>query len=242
MHIPSLSCLPSTLLVALFTAPLVTANTEIINFSATSSPHIDIPHLRPNLTSWPVYRSSSNEHQFLLDPAPLDTPLDHICEPHGTDPCPYELWTTLDLDDDGWTRYDRFTLRISWPASSPADFSMTLYTPTELADYFPHPSTSSRASSNLTTRRQYARIRVVHTGVRPPSQRDLASPPVPFILLLEPLYLGVLPASVALVLAFFALLIPVAWMVGRGIADRLGKVAQEVRRELRGMEVKKGVE
>ncbi|KAI0309542.1 hypothetical protein OF83DRAFT_1184093 [Amylostereum chailletii] len=189
----------------------------------------------------PVYRPSSNEHQFLLDPAPLDTPLDHLCEPHGTDSCPYELWTTLDLDDDDWTRYDRFTLRISWPASSPADFSMTLYTPTELATHFSHPSTPSRVSSSPTTRRQYARIRVVHTGVRPPSQRDLASPPVPFILLLEPLYFVVLPASVAPVLAFFALLIPVAWMVGQGIADQLGKVAQDARREMRGMEVKKTV-
>jgi len=43
-------------------------------------------------------------------------------------PCPHELWLALDLDgdlDDGkrdgnaaWKgRYDRYTLRVSWPAS-----------------------------------------------------------------------------------------------------------------------------
>jgi hypothetical protein len=41
--------------------------------------------------------------------------------------CPHDLWIVLDLDDDGrhghngdmaaWKNYDRFTLRVSWPAS-----------------------------------------------------------------------------------------------------------------------------
>jgi hypothetical protein len=44
-------------------------------------------------------------------------------------PCPHDLWLMLDLDGDGqnghehrsgkaaWKSYDRFTLRVSWPAS-----------------------------------------------------------------------------------------------------------------------------
>lgn len=69
----------------------------------------------------------------LLDPgAPLS---DSLCDndedamnllrgnsnpPH----CPHDLWFVLDLDGDGrngdlatWKNYDRFTLRVSWPAS-----------------------------------------------------------------------------------------------------------------------------
>lgn len=30
--------------------------------------------------------------------------------------CPYEFWLVLDLDQDGWKDYDKFTLRLSWPA------------------------------------------------------------------------------------------------------------------------------
>ena len=30
--------------------------------------------------------------------------------------CPYEFWLVLDLDQGGWKDYDKFTLRLSWPA------------------------------------------------------------------------------------------------------------------------------
>jgi hypothetical protein len=30
--------------------------------------------------------------------------------------CPHEFWLVLDLDQDGWKIYDKFTLRLSWPA------------------------------------------------------------------------------------------------------------------------------
>ncbi|KAI0319490.1 hypothetical protein OF83DRAFT_1054909 [Amylostereum chailletii] len=166
-----------------------------------------------------VCRASSNEHQFLLDPASLDTPLDRVCESNVSTPCPHELWTVLDLEYISWTRYDRFTLRLSWPASSPADFSITFYTPFELAALFSHSSTLS--SSPLKTCQRYARIRVAHTGVRPPAQRDVKNPPVPFVLILDPLYLGVMPASVAPVLALLSLLIPIAWTVSCRVADGL---------------------
>jgi hypothetical protein len=38
--------------------------------------------------------------------------------------CPHDLWLALDLDGEEWTKYDRFTLRVSWPAS--VKFPITL--------------------------------------------------------------------------------------------------------------------
>jgi hypothetical protein len=49
--------------------------------------------------------------------------------------CPHDLWLVLDLDGDGrhgdlgaWNNYDRFTLRVSWPASvSPLTITFSLH-------------------------------------------------------------------------------------------------------------------
>ena len=34
----------------------------------------------------------------------------------NVDVCPHEFWLVLDLDQDGWKGYDKFTFRLSWPA------------------------------------------------------------------------------------------------------------------------------
>ena len=83
-------------------------------------------------------------------PAPLrGGPRDSLCEDDDEDkalhpsvrrPCPHELWLALDLDgdlDDGerngnaaWKgRYDRYTLRVSWPASVSFSHRQTFPTP-----------------------------------------------------------------------------------------------------------------
>lgn len=82
------------------------------------------------------------------------------------------------------------------------------------------------------TRRQYARIRVVEAGVRVPSADKNVPRDVPFNVILEPLYYGILPASVAPVLFF---LIPVGALALLVVAPRihayLGSVAGEIQKD-----------
>lgn len=55
------------------------------------------------------------------------------------------------------------------------------------------------ATLHAASRRMYAQVRLVNGGVRTPTFDSLATlyeDIVPFIVILEPLYLGVLPASV----------------------------------------------
>ena len=97
---------------------------------------------------------------------------------------------------------------------SPADFSIQVYTPTELASHLglpaSPPSPLAPASPPPTTRLRFARIRLVSTGVRARAHASLMPPPPPpavaFITILEPLYLTVLPASVAPTVAFLVLI------------------------------------
>ena len=82
------------------------------------------------------------------------------------------------------------------------------------------------------TRRRYARIRLLDTGVREPSKPAVITDPTPFIVILEPLYFGFLPASVSPVLLFmtpiccFSLLLIIPRVHGH-----LSQVANEVRVE-----------
>ncbi|EGO19138.1 hypothetical protein SERLADRAFT_480384, partial [Serpula lacrymans var. lacrymans S7.9] len=120
------------------------------------------------LTKRPLLHYAQNEGQWSVQPAPLNTPLNEVCEPAysslGQAPfsCPHELWVTLQLDDEGWRYYSYFTLRLSWPASTPADFSIQIYSPESLS---PHKS----SAGSTTTRQKYARIRLTDTGVLSPS-------------------------------------------------------------------------
>jgi len=135
-----------------------------------------------------------------------------ISETKESPTCPFELWITLDLAPKEWRKFSRFTLRLSWPASFPADFLVEVYDPrTVLAHYLNSSSTESQLrSSKAPTRRKYARIRIVDTGVLTPSSSTPSVEPVPFILILEPLYFGVLPASVVPILVFLLLVIGLA--------------------------------
>ncbi|EGN93767.1 hypothetical protein SERLA73DRAFT_172053 [Serpula lacrymans var. lacrymans S7.3] len=208
------------------------ANTEIINFIASDENGAELPAY-----NWPLLHYAQNEGQWSVQPAPLNTPLNEVCEPAysslGQAPfsCPHELWVTLQLDDEGWRYYSYFTLRLSWPASTPADFSIQIYSPESLLSRQSYTESSrsltddhndttsirsphKSSAGSTTTRQKYARIRLTDTGVLSPStylSRSGGLPPpvgdpISFILILEPLYMGVLPASVLPVLLF---LVPV---------------------------------
>ena len=122
----------------------ISANTEIINFSATAAEFSRLPSTdtwsvskRPRffITDQAVTYYFFLKKRHILEPenstlqwnmisAPLEYTLSQsICvdlhEWHpvrNVDVCPHEFWLVLDLDQDGWKGYDKFTLRLSWPA------------------------------------------------------------------------------------------------------------------------------
>jgi len=156
--------------------------------------------------------------------AELGTYLQSICEPLH-EACPHESWFALDLDAPAWERYDKFTFRISYAAFSPADFRIDIYTP-------PKTTTSPR--------RKYARIRAVDTGVLTPkpgylSTTDAAIPDsglIPIIIVLEPLLLGAVPASLAPVIGFLAFLVACGIGATRVAWPHLSALATQAHREL----------
>lgn len=80
------------------------------------------------------------------------------------------------------------------------------------------------------TRRLYARIRAVTTGLRRPSPDQDRIDPIQYILLLEPLYLGVLPASIVPILLF---LVPVVLLAAFAVAPRVNRSIERVAAEAR---------
>ncbi|TFY59394.1 hypothetical protein EVG20_g7808 [Dentipellis fragilis] len=189
-------------------------------------------------TSRPVLHDRARETRADVLPAPLGSLPFEVCEiaPKNTSHnahCEHEIWLILDMDDARWSGYSKYTLRISWPASSPADFLIDLYTPSALASRL-HPIAHPKLPSSSTlTRRQYARIRLVDTGVRPPSPQPHPVPHVPFIVRLEPLLLGFLPASVAPILAFLVPVVGAATMLLPYIQRRVENAARRAREEIR---------
>jgi hypothetical protein len=55
----------------------------------------------------------------VIPAAALNTPLRTMCQVDGSsaENCPHEIWLVLSIDSQGWCAYDKFTLRVSWPAS-----------------------------------------------------------------------------------------------------------------------------
>lgn len=203
---------------SLFLCNGVAANTEIINFISDLQRSVELPQVG----NWATLNSSHNERRWAIQPAPLGTPLREVCEadkeitPTSPSTCPHELWVRLNLDDTIWRSYRAFTLRLSWAASTPADFLIELYSPETVSTFFAgqHQRQITLAENAPSfregppfpiTRTKYARIRVVDTGVPTPQIQlgrpnprlsgQVVEPNVHFILILEPLYWGVLPAS-----------------------------------------------
>ncbi|EED80347.1 predicted protein [Postia placenta Mad-698-R] len=235
----------------LVTLSAVCANTEIVNFDAVESvARVPLP-----ISDWTRLHPSNPERILHVQPAPLYTEPAHICAydvrgDENADPgCPHEIWLVLDVDgsDHKWSRYARFTLRISWPAWAPTNFFINIYSSDSVHDVMslhaktstqiianpePMPTDIPTGESRSVSRTMFAHIRLVDTGVRPPAAAAPAEP-VPFVVLLEPLYFGVVPASVVPIIAF---LVPVvlcaAWVVAPFVNAQLARVADQARKEI----------
>ncbi|KAF4612013.1 hypothetical protein D9613_004323 [Agrocybe pediades] len=220
----------------LFVSSLVNVclgDTEIVNFAAHGSQHLSLPFTH----KWPILRPGASELRFNITSARSQS--DITQEPcrnlenwslDRPEACPHEIWAVLDLDQDQWKKFDKLTLRISWPAYHPTRFTMAIYDPPSLSKF----SSEGSSTEHPTTRTKYARTQLVHTGVLTPwkgSSENTSRYDVSFILVLEPLHFGVLPESVIptvlAILAAIAIALPVALRINK----QLQKLAQEIRNE-----------
>ncbi|KIM88865.1 hypothetical protein PILCRDRAFT_813856 [Piloderma croceum F 1598] len=212
---------------------IVNANTEIRNFEVTEQQEIIIPQI----SKWPTLFPGKNEGEMALQMAPAETSLDNM-SPNAAvwnpKSYPHEIWVVLDLDHEEWKKYSKFTLRLSWPASLPASFFMQIYTPESLFGELPKSLQTSITEINKDTpearitRRMFAHIRVVdETGG---ISATTAPQHVTFRVILEPLIMGVLPASVqptvlAIVLVASLAALAVPWI--NRYLERLARNAME---------------
>ncbi|KAF9922053.1 hypothetical protein FBU30_007848 [Linnemannia zychae] len=94
------------------------------------------------------------------------------------------IWYALkNLEDNA-----SFELRISYPATSPADFEMSVWTFAEAQEWLP---SNISLLDHFPTNTMFARIKATYTGVSYLSNGDSFSPetlPIPFNLVLERLY------------------------------------------------------
>ncbi|PPQ96370.1 hypothetical protein CVT26_004972 [Gymnopilus dilepis] len=181
------------------------ANTDIVNFSASRG----LSQRLPFTQDWPVLHYNQTSVELNVTSAPLGSVLPQTICPrldkwnHGRQHlCPHEVWVVLDLDGNEWQKFNKFTLRLSWPAFHPTDFSVDIFEPRSLLTFVDQRVIGEESE----TRRKYARIQVVHTGVSSPKSNDdfdeIARRMVSMHLVLEPLHLDVLPASVIPVVFF----------------------------------------
>lgn len=227
-----------TFLCVLLQAVFVSADTEIINFDALFTPEL----ILPMVSEWPALSPEEPRRNFNVLPAPFGARLEGICESPETATCPHEQWVILDLDSAEWLSFSKFTLRVSWPANHPAQFKLNTYTPGEIHRHHAktQPASSQNVTSSSSTRRQYARIRLVDTGVRTPPVKDVSIQAVPFTLLLEPLYFSALPASVVPIVSFIVAVVVVAsFVVAPAVNRKLAAVALHAREETAGSTAKK---
>ncbi|KAJ3506617.1 hypothetical protein NLJ89_g6773 [Agrocybe chaxingu] len=213
----------------------VFGNTEIINFSAVNDQALEFPFT----SSWPILAPNTPFLIRNISSAPLETKLpQEICvlldkwnsdDSTTTSSCCHELWIVLDLDQEEWKGFNKFTLRVSWPAYHPTDFDLKIFDPIDLAPF----SKISAAGISSTTRRKYARIQAVHSGVLTPGVQldDASRYTVPVHVILEPLHLGVLPASVIPVVIAILGVIAVGLPVSRKVNDCLQAIAKDANEE-----------
>ncbi|KAJ3011969.1 hypothetical protein NUW54_g2009 [Trametes sanguinea] len=232
----------------------VMANTEIVNFDASPVRNVELPEV----LDWFLVGPSNSQLMLRVQPAPVDTSITTLCEPVAGQTtigkCGHEAWLRLDLDATPWSSYSKFTLRISWPAmvslseyhklqrapyveplQYPADFYIDLHSPASLASLLhgaDQDNNERESSATPPTRRKFARIRMIHAGVFTPSSSNRTIEAVPFIVTVEPLYLGVLPASlVPTVLVLLGVVAVAGVIVYPRISSYLFGVAEQVKME-----------
>jgi len=187
----------------------VSANTEIANIEA--SEHLSTLFASKISHSWPALDPSLNERRWEVLPAPLHTPPTLVCRDNLWHDCPHDLWLVFNLDHPQWTRFSKFTFRISWPASSPTDFHIHIYTPSQIERLLDTSTNVTSIPPNTRTRNLYAKIRLIDTGVPTPSSHPPPIQTVAFLAILEPLYFGLIPQSLVPTVLF---LIPVILLSG----------------------------
>ncbi|KAG6874364.1 hypothetical protein C0995_015100 [Termitomyces sp. Mi166 len=127
--------------------------------------------------------------------------------------------------------------------ASISGFSLEIFDPESVSVHFeprlgldPGLLITHTQSSASHTRLRYARIRLVDIGVLTPSHaaspKPASSIPIPFILILEPLYLGVLPPSVVPVLAYIFIVFMIACVIVPPLIRYLEGIASQARTEL----------
>jgi hypothetical protein len=102
---------------------------------------------------------------------------------------------------------------------------MDIYDPISLGDFSMDGSTSNARK----TRRKYARIQMVHSGVLTPgiALDDSSRYEVPFVLILEPLYFGVLPKSVVPVVFVVVAAIPLGLLIAAKVNGSLQNITRD---------------
>ncbi|KJA28380.1 hypothetical protein HYPSUDRAFT_697926 [Hypholoma sublateritium FD-334 SS-4] len=214
------------LLIHFFFVPYALCNTEIINFSTQVATSVDHQFTQ----SWPTLCLGYSTLLWNATAAESSTLSPDLCpslalwSPGNLHSCPYELWIVLDLDAVEWQHFDKFTLRLSWPAYYPAAISLSIFEP-----FAEHPP--SAKSHHM--RRKYARIHVAYTGVLTPGDLDGFNPisyhTVPISLTLEPLHLGFLPQSVIPIVWTIAAVIMLAYPAASKLANMLQNLVERAR-------------
>ncbi|KAL1692555.1 hypothetical protein GGG16DRAFT_112085 [Schizophyllum commune] len=178
---------PPPWLFILFFTRCVLANTEIVNFSFKETNNATVPPIEP---LW--LDPTTSERVLSIVPIRTSDNMNTLDELSVGDS---ELWVELRAESEPWSTYDHFTVRISSPASAPADFNLAIF---------------DSALPNALSRTKLARVRARHIGVSASYAAATGIEPASFVITMEPLLLGVLPQSVLPFLGVAAVSILVA--------------------------------
>lgn len=204
-------------LVLLFLAAPTYANTEIVNFSRSSL----IPAgIEP---TWSTRAQVGHAAQLILEPA-AEASDAHCCTEDmpaaPTSKRSHSLWLSYDMDRQN---FDAYTIRLSWPASHPTEFRIRPYEGCE---------NSAKSGCDDDANLLYVHVTAVTTGVRPYSALSIASEAVPFHILLEPLRLSVVPASLIPFLFLLVFVVVLAYFSFRRVIPHFEHMSTQARHEL----------
>lgn len=151
----------------------------------------------------------------------------------------HSLWLSYDMDRQN---FDAYTIRLSWPASvriryycapdsrrldhhsqHPTEFRIRPYEGCE---------NSAKSGCDDDANLLYVHVTAVTTGVRPYSALSIASEAVPFHILLEPLRLSVVPASLIPFLFLLVFVVVLAYFLFRRVIPHFEHMSTQARHEL----------
>lgn len=191
-------------LLSLLTCAL--ANTEIANFGINDD-------LELGNISVATHYLDAEVNERVLSVVPMDNAA-HADILTANVPKEAEMWIELRADSPAWSSYERFTARISSPASAPVDVYISIFD----------------ASSEEPPRTKLARVRARHFGVVAADAVGATKDPARFVITMEPLLFGVLPQSVLgfLGLAAVTLVVATRFFLPRAIRE-LDSLAYNIR-------------